>query len=586
MNPEIAKILFNIAEYLAMDEVPFKPRAYEKAAQRIVDLEEDVRDIYAREGLKSLKQIPGVGEAIALKIEEYIKAGKVEYYEKLKKTAPVDLSELGTVEGLGPKSIKRLYNELGIKSLKDLEAAAKKGKIRELRGFGVKAEEKILKNIGFAQTTGVRSILGLVMPRISSIEERLRKLPHIERIIVAGSARRQKETIGDVDLLAISSDPAPVMEYFVNMPEVVNVIAHGETKSSVKIRGGLNVDLRVVPSESYGAALNYFTGSKSHNVALRQLAIKHGYKLNEYGLFKGERQIAGRTEEEIYEKLGLTYIPPELRENTGEIELARAGKLPKLIEQGDLMGDLQVQTDWSDGKESIEAMARAAAARGLKYMLVTDHTKRLAMTNGLDEKRILKQMAEIDRVNKTLKGKIVVLKGSECDILKDGSMDLPDHILAKLDVVGGSIHSYFNVPRAEQTARIKRAMENPHVDIIFHPTGRIINRRSPYDIDLEELIRTALRTGTVLEVDAYPDRSDLCDEYIRRCVAAGVRLAIDSDAHASSHFSFLEYGISQARRGWAEKKDVVNTWPLDKMLSSLKDGSSRPAARKGGSGER
>lgn len=570
MNQEIAKILYEIGEYLAMQRIPFKPRAYEKAAQLIADLEDDVRDIYAKGGVKGLMELPGIGEAIAQKIEEYIQTGRINYHVELKLAAPVDLSEMSKVEGLGPMRVKMLYEKLGVKNLNDLENAARTGKIAGLAGFGEKTQAKILENIGFAATADVRTVLGFIMPQIHTIEERLRNAPQVGRVVVAGSARRRKETIGDVDFLITSENPASVMDFFVRMPEVIQVIAHGPTKSSVKIRPGINVDLRVVPENSYGAALNYFTGSKDHNVVLRSLALRRGWKLNEYGLFSATRQIAGKTEEEIYKKLGLAYIPPELRENTGEVEAAQADALPKLIGYGDLKGDLQVQTDWSDGKESIEAMARAAAARGLSYILVTDHTKSLTVTNGLDEKRILKQMTEIDRVNRLLKGKIRVLKGTECDVLKDGSMDLPDKILEKLDVVGGSIHSYFRLSRSEQTNRIRRAMQNPHVDIIMHPTGRVINRRAAYEIDIDQVIREAKWTKTVLEVDAYPDRSDLKDEHIRKCVEAGVKLSISSDAHTSSHFGFLEYGIAQARRGWATSKDVINTRAADKMVQCLK----------------
>lgn len=570
MNEEIARILFDIGEYLAMQDVPFKPRAYAKAAQAVGDLQEDVRDIYSRGGLKELMKVPGVGRAIAEKIEEYLRTGRLEYYEKLKLSAPVDLSELTAIEGLGPKSIRRLYEELGVRTLADLEVAAKSQKIRELAGFGKRTEEKILANLAFAQTAGKREILGFILPRIAAFETKLRSIPGVNQVVAAGSARRRRDTVGDLDFLAVADDPALLMERFTHLPEVVHVIAKGDTKSSVKLRGGLNMDLRVVPAESFGAALNYFTGSKAHNVAMRQLAQRRGWKLNEYGLYSGTRSLAGRTEEDIYARLGMAYVPPELRENEGEIGLALRNALPELIDHSDLRGDMHLHTDWSDGKVSIEKMALAAAARGLKYILVTDHSKRLSMTNGLDEKRILQQMAEIDRLNRALGGKIKVLKGTECDILKDGAMDLPDRILAKLDVVGGSIHSYFNLTREEQTRRLVRAMENPHVDIIFHPTGRLINRRAPYELDLQLVFRTALKTGTVLEVDSYPDRSDLCDEHIRTCVQMGVKLAIDSDAHIESHFDYLSHGISQARRGWARKEDIINSRPLAAMLKCVK----------------
>lgn len=573
-NQEIARILAEIGEYLEMRDVPFKPRAYEKAAQIISGMEENLADVYKRGGLDALKDIPGVGESIAEKVEEYLKTGRIKYHAELKKKTPVDLASLTAVEGLGPKSIKKLYQKLGVQTLADLEKAAKAGKIRKLAGFGKKSEDNIRKGIEFLKKSGGRRLLGFAEPEIRDLEEALRRVPGVEKLVVAGSVRRRKETIGDVDILAVSRKPENIMDYFVNMPRVVRVYARGVTKSAVRIASGLDVDLRVVPAESYGAALNYFTGSKDHNVALRQIAIDRGYKLNEYGLWRkvGGRwqMVAGRTEEDLYQALGMDYIPPELRENTGEIELAGKRALPRLIGYGDLRGDLQVQTDWTDGNASIEEMAKAAMTRGLKYIAITDHTKRLAMTHGLDEKRLLKQMAEIDRLNKIFAGKIRILKGSECDILKDGSLDLPDSVLAKLDVVGASVHSYFNLPKNEQTERIRRAMANPHVDVIFHPTGRVIERRAAYEVDVAELIQTAKKTGTIMEVDAYPDRLDLKDEHIRECVAAGVRLAIDSDAHAPSHFDYLEYGVAQARRGWAERKDVINAWPLEKMLKTLK----------------
>jgi DNA polymerase (family 10) len=525
-----------------------------------------------------------VGQSIAEIIEELIKTGRSNAYEELKKETPVRLDELARVEGLGPKSIQKLYKELGVKSLKDLEKAAKAGKIGALEGFGKKSEEKILKGIEFAKGSGARFITGHMMPRIREIVMELENIPGVEKVIIAGSARRRKETMGDADILAISAKPKAAMDNFVEKTSgIMTVIANGATKASIKIKPGINVDLRVVPKESYGAALNYFTGSKDHNVAIRQRALKKGLTLNEYGLFKigkgGEKegkQVAGRTEEEIYKALGLAYIEPELRENTGEIDAAerefmkKMPGLPKLIGYGDLKGDLQTQTNWTDGADSIEAMARAAMKLGLEYIVITDHTKRLAMTHGLDEKRIREQWKEIDAVNKKFGGKIKILKGSECDILKDGKLDLDDETLSKLDVVGVSVHSYFNLTREEQTERVKRAMMNPNVDIFFHPTGRIINRRPPYEIDIEEIIDTARSTGTIMEIDAYPDRSDLKDEYIRKCVEAGVKMSIDSDAHASVHFPFLEYGIAQARRGWAEKRDIVNAWPLEKMLKFLK----------------
>ncbi|MBI3046161.1 MAG: DNA polymerase/3'-5' exonuclease PolX [Candidatus Harrisonbacteria bacterium] len=591
-NQEIAKILGEIGIYLEMQDVPFKPRAYEKVAEVVANLNEEVKEIYKKGGLKALEEIPGVGVSIAEKIEEAIKTGKVKFHEQLSKKIPIRLKDFQGIQGLGPKTLKTLYAKLGIRGLRDLEKALASGRIRNLKGFGVKSEENILKSLEFLRKSGGRFVLGLVMPQIREIEARLKKLPGVKKIAVAGSVRRRKDTIGDADILITIDESLPasappsrkasdgqskatagkIMDYFVSMPEVARVFAHGETKSAVKLKNGLDMDLRVLPEESYGSGLNYFTGSKDHNVELRRMAIDKGYKLSEYGLFKGKKQIAGRSEEDLYKALGLAYIEPELREMTGEIEASRVEKLPNLVGYGDLKGDLQIQTNWTDGANSIEEMAEAALDAGLEYIAITDHTKRLAMTNGLDEKRIQKQWLEIDKVNKKFRVsgiKFRVLRGTECDILKDGSMDLPDEILAKCEVVGASVHSLFNLPKKEQTERIKRAMSNPHVDIIFHPTGRILNKRQPYDVDMEELIRHAKKTGTILEINAS-DRADLKDEYIRKCVEQGVKMAINSDSHSVSHFEWLEYGIAQARRGWGEKKDIINAWPLEKMLKMLK----------------
>lgn len=570
-NKDIAKILFEISEYLAMQGVQFKPRAYEKAAQAIFDLEESVEDIYKARGLKGLEEIPGVGKSIAEKIEEYIKTGEVGYHSELRSGMPVDVEGLARIEGVGPKTIQKLYRELGIRTVGDLEKAARAGKIRTLEGFGEKSEEKILKSLEFSKRHSGRFLLGEVVVYAERIKERMEKVPGVTRVAIAGSYRRRKETVGDLDVLVVSENPEAVMDAFVAQPEVERVLAHGPTKSSVTLRMGMDVDIRVVPPESYGAALAYFTGSKAHNVRMREIAQKKGMKLNEYGLYKGSRLIAGKSEEEVYRALGLSYVEPEMRENTGEIELAKRGALPKLISYGEIKGDLQVQSDWTDGAHSIEELARAAMELGLEYFAVTDHTKRLAMAHGLDEERVRKQMAEIDRLNKKFRGKIKILKGTECDILKDGSLDLPDNLLQQLDVVGASVHSFFNLSKRDQTERIIRAMENPHVDILFHPTGRLIQKRKAYEVDMDKLIHAAKRTGTVMEANGSPDRLDLNDEYIRKCVDAGVKIAIDSDAHTKGHFAFLDFGVAQARRGWAKKSDVVNAWPLTKCLAFLKD---------------
>lgn len=569
-NSEVAKILREIGEYLAMEGVAFKPRAYENAADAILELKEDILDVYKSGGLKALEEIPGVGVSIAEKIEEFIKTGRIKYYEAFKKKTPIDLESLEKVGGLGPKTIKVLYDFLGVRNIADLERVLKEKKLRNLPGFGQKSEEKILKNLEFVKLESGRRPLGEIEPIAEAFKAELKKLSDISRIEIAGSYRRRKETVGDLDILAISKKPEKVMDWFISRPDVLSVVVKGGTKSTVKLKDGLDVDLRVVSPESYGAALAYFTGSKEHNVVMREIAKEKGLKLNEYGLWRGERMIAGETEEGIYKALGMDYAAPEMRENLGEIELARKHKLPKLIGYKDLLGDLQVQTNYSDGANSISEIAEEAMRLGLKYIAITDHTVRLAMIHGLDDKKILKQMAEIDELNIKFGGKIRILKGTECDILKDGSLDLPDSILSKLEVVGVSIHSYFDLPKKIQTERLKKAMTNKNVDIIFHPTCRVLGKREACELDMDEIIETAKRTGTVLEIDAYPDRLDLKDEYIRKCVQAGVRMSIDSDSHSIRHLDYLKYGIAQARRGWATKNDIINVWPVEKMLKMLK----------------
>jgi DNA polymerase (family 10) len=568
-NTELAQIFREIALYLEMQEEKFKPRAYEKVAYSLEALEEPVSGIYKRGGVKALRQIPGVGEAIGAKIEEILQTGKLRYYDELKKEVPVDVSSLTAIEGIGPKMVKLLYEKLKVKNVADLEEAARAGKVRSLPHLGEKMEQKILKGIEFLKQGSGRFTLGSVYPLILEIDQRLRDLPDVQNVVVAGSIRRRKETVGDGDILAISRRPEKIMDFFVSMPEVMHVHGRGSTKTMIKLKNGMDVDLRVVPEESFGAALNYFTGSKEHNVALRRIAQEKGLKLNEYGLFRGKKRVAGRTEEEVYERLGLSFVPPEMRENQGEIEAAKKGKLPALVGYGDLQGDLQIQTTWTDGANSIEEMAREAKKLGLKYIAITDHTKGLAMTGGSDEKKLLKQMAAIDKINRSLKG-ITLLKGAEVNVNKDGTLDIQDEVLAKLDVVGIAVHSHFNLPRREMTDRIQRAMRNPHADILFHPTGRVIQKREPYDVDMDAVIKTAKETGTVLEIDAYPDRLDLKDEHIRKAVEAGVKLVIDSDAHSMNHIRFLEFGVAQARRGWARKSDIINTRPLKEFLHSLK----------------
>jgi DNA polymerase (family 10) len=576
-NAAVAKMMREIAALLEMDGVPFKPRAYEKVAYTIEALDEPLAETYERGGLKALEEIPGVGKGIAERIEELLTTGKLKYYDDLHKKVPVDVSGLTAIEGLGPKNVKALYEALGIRSVADLEKAARTGKIRELPHFGEKSEEKILKGLEFLRGHTGRFGLGEVLPLLEQIADRLRQVAGVEEVALAGSVRRRKETVGDGDILVISRKPDKVMDFFVAMSEVAHVHGKGSTKSSVKLETGMDVDLRVVSAESFGAALNYFTGSKDHNVALRRIAMDRDLKLNEYGVFRGDKSIAGKTEEEVYGALGLPYIPPELRENTGEIEAARAGKLPKLIDYGDVRGDLQTQTKWTDGANSIEEMVDEARRLGREYIAITDHTKGLAMM-GADEDQLREQIKAVRALNRKLKG-FTLLAGAEVNINKDGTLDIADDVLAELDVVGVAVHSHFNLSRNEMTKRLIRAMENPHADILFHPTGRVINKRPAYDIDIDAVIAAAKRTGTVLEIDAYPERLDLRDEHVRKAVDAGAKLVIDTDAHSVSHLDFIDYGVATARRGWAEKSDVLNTLPVGKLLASLKDGKRKPSKK-------
>jgi DNA polymerase (family 10) len=573
-NADIARVMREIAALLDMEGVQFKPRAYEKVAYAIEAVDEPITAIYKRGGIKAVEEIPGVGKGIGEKIVTLVETGRLPYYDELHAKTPVDVSGLMAIEGLGPKNIKTLYQELGVRTVDDLERAAQAGKIRALPRFGEKSEQKILKGIGFLKTSRGRFGLGQALPLMTEIAARLEQLRGVERVAIAGSIRRRKETVGDGDLLVVAAHPDAVMDLFAGMPEVVHVHGKGHTKSSVKLATGMDVDLRVVPAESFGAALNYFTGSKDHNVALRRIAIEKHLKLNEYGVFRGEQSIAGKTEEEVYAALGLPYIEPELREMTGELEAAFAGTLPALVGYDDVRGDLQTQTTWTDGANSIEEMVAEALRLGLEYIAITDHTRGLAMTGGSDEKKLRQQMKAIDALNQRLTG-ITVLKGAEVNITKDGTLDIDDETLAQLDVVGVAVHSHFNLSRAEQTRRVIRAIENPHADILFHPTGRVLQKREPFEIDIDAVIAAAKRTGTVLEIDAYPDRLDLKDEHVRKTVAAGVPLVIDTDAHSVNHLHYLHYGIATARRGWAEKRDVINTKPLKGFLASLKGGGKR-----------
>jgi DNA polymerase (family 10) len=578
-NQEIAKIFYEMAALYEMADVPFKPQAYEKAAMAIAALDNEVMEIYQKFGREGLQQIPGVGASLAQHLESILKTGTFEEYEKYKKKIPVNLAELMAIEGLGPKKIKILFQKLKIKNLQDLEKAAQAHKIQKLPHFGPRSEEKILKGIEFYKKGIGRFLLGYLEPLVESIENRLRQIPGVGQVTTAGSYRRRQETIGDIDILVTAKDPEKVMNFFVSLPEVEEVLAKGETKSMVRLKNGIQADLRVVEEKSYGSALQYFTGSKEHNIALRKIALAKGLKLNEYGVFKGKKQIAGRSEEEVYQSLGLVYLEPELRTNSGEIEAAlreAQGKtpgLPKLISYNSIRGDLQVQTNWSDGHDSIETMAKAAKEAGLEYMAITDHTKSLAMTGGLDERKLAQQGKEIDKLNEKfqkLNFKFRILKSAEVNILKDGRLDINDEALKKLDVVAVAVHSHFHLPEEEQTKRIIKALKHPLVNILFHPTGRVIGQREPYALDIAKIIRAAKEYGVALEIDAYPDRLDLKDTHIRQAVEAGVKLVIDSDAHSILHFKFYNLGIAQARRGWATQADILNTLSCHQFLEAIK----------------
>ncbi len=583
-NEEIAKILHEMALYLEMKEVDFRPRAYEKAAQSVEALKEDISDIYKKGGIKAIKNIPSVGKGIGEKIEEYLKTDRVKTYEKLKKEIPVDIGTLEAIEGIGPKMIKLFYQKLKIKNIRDLEKAAKAGKLAELPRSGKKLQEKILKGIESYKRFHGRFLLGNALPLAEEIEARLKKTKGVIKAAAAGSLRRRQETIGDLDFLVACPERSRgvVIDFFVSMPEVIHIFAKGPTKATVQLKNGIAADLRVVDKNSFGAALQYFTGSKDHNVNLRKIAMRRGLKLNEYGIFsaKGERkkQIAGKDEKEVYEKLGMDWIAPEIRTNSGEIEAAQKNKLPDLVELKDIKGDLQIHSDWTDGENSIEEMALSAKKIGYQYIAITDHTKDLAMTHGSDEKKLLKQIREIDRINSNLKSqnsKLMILKGAEVNIRKDGSLDIKDEVLEKLDVVGAAVHSLFHLPKKEQTKRIIRAMENPNVDIIFHPTARLIQERPAIELDMDEIFKAAKKTGTILEINAYPTRLDLNGDNVRRASAFGVKFSIGTDAHNTSELLYNIYGISQARRGWCGKRDIINPFSLEELLEFLKKPKSK-----------
>ncbi|MGR9037698.1 MAG: DNA polymerase/3'-5' exonuclease PolX [Gammaproteobacteria bacterium] len=567
-NNDIAAIFEEIADLLEIEQAnPFRVRAYRNAARTVQGLGEEVSDL-VEEGC-DLEQLPGIGEALAEKIAEIIRTGKCQALEKLRQESGKGLAELMHIPGLGPKRVATLYHELDVETPEQLLRAIKDGRLRRLPGFGEKTEQNILERLEAHALQERRFKLAVAAQYAQSLVDYLRGAEDIEEIVIAGSYRRCKETVGDLDILATTTRPEAVIKRFTRYDEVKEVLSEGTTRSTVILQGGLQVDLRVVRPDSFGAALHYFTGSKQHNIAIRRRGQQRGLKINEYGVFKGDKAIAGETEESVYKSVGLPYIPPELRENSGEIEAAEAGRLPRLVELDDLRGDLHAHTTATDGHNTLEEMALAAKQMGLTYIADTEHSKRLTVTHGLDEKRLLQQMEEIDRLNERLQG-ITVLKGIEVDILEDGSLDLPDSILAQLDLVVGAVHSKFHLSRAKQTTRILKAMEHPHFTLLAHPSGRLLQEREPYDVDMARVIHQAGERGCFLELNAHPERLDLLDTRCRMAKEAGVLVSINSDAHSIADFANLKYGIGQARRGWLEKEEVLNTRPLTELRRLLK----------------
>ena len=563
-NAEIVAMFDQTADLLEIKgENQFRVRAYHRAARTIEGLPQSVRNLLSAE--KDLTELPGIGKDLAGKIADIVKTGHFKLLEQLKKILPGQLGDMAALPGLGPKRVKLLYDKLKVRTLDDLRRAIKTGRVHELRGFGPTIEKKLA---GALEKPMAIKRFKLAVAEAEA-EALVGFLRDGGRVVVAGSYRRRRDTVGDLDILVTTKQGPAVGAKLTRYENVAEVLAHGPTRTTVVLRSGLQVDVRAVPEQSYGTALLYFTGSKAHNIALRSLANERDWKLNEYGLFSGKRRIAGATEEEVYKKLGLTYIPPELREDSGEIALAKANKLPHLVTVADMRGDLHVHSDWTDGTASIEAMAAAAQACGYEYMALTDHSRRVAMAHGLDPARVSRQIREVDKLNAKLKG-FTILKGIEVDILKDGRLDLPDSILSRLDVVVASVHSFFDLAREAQTDRVVRAMENRHVSILGHPTGRLIGAREPYDIDMDRVISAAHDLGCYLEINAEPDRLDLNDIHAHAAKSKGVKVAVSTDAHSVNGFQYMRFGIDQARRGWLTADDVINTRSLAELRKLLK----------------
>lgn len=567
-NAEIATIFDKVADLLEIEGAnAFRVRAYRQAAKTVGTMPQSLADMV--ESGVDVSRLPTIGHDLADKIAEIARTGHLHLLEEIEQRTPGDLAELMDLPGLGPKRVLALQEMLGITGIDDLLRAARTGELKKLPGFGPKLQEQILRALTTRRGTGKRMRLLIAEEIARDLVRYIDAAPGVRRVAVAGSFRRRLETVGDLDLLASSARPAEVMDHFVAHDNIAEIISKGSTRSTVKLRDGLQVDLRVVPEESFGAALQYFTGSRAHNIAIRRTARTAGLKVNEYGVFRGDRRIAGTEEAEVYDALGLPWIPPELREDRGEIDAARERVLPSLVRRQDLRGDLHVHTSASDGSASIEKMADAAKALGYEYIAITEHSRRVTVAHGLDEKRLARQIDEIDRLNDSLTG-IKILKGIEVDILEDGSLDLSDSVLRRLDLVMGAVHSSFGLPPDRQTDRILRAMDNPFLSVLAHPTGRLIGRRDPLPLEMERLIAGAAERKVALEINGQPDRLDLTDIQARMAKEAGLRIALSTDAHRPSDLDFMAGAVDQARRGWIEAADVINTRPLRELHRLLR----------------
>ena len=574
INLDMARIFDEIADIFEVKgENSFKIRAYRRAARTIETLTQDLKVIAERGGINELKKIPGVGDAIAKKILEIAETGDCKKHIELKQEVPSGVLELLAIPRVGPKTIAKVHDELGISSIADLEKAAKLHKLEKLPGLGAKVEENILKGIEQYRSYKGRVLLSEALPRAELIVTELKKLDAVDKIIIAGSLRRMRETIGDIDILVVSNRPRDIMDAFTNLDGVEDIVAKGDTKTSI-VLSGINVDLRVVDEASFGAAAHYFTGSKHHNIRIRELGMKQGLKINEYGIFRGDERIGGEDEADVFASVGLAYIPPELREDRGEIEAAKANKIPELVAANDIKGDLHVHTNWSDGKNSIEEMARTAISSGYEYIAVADHSPAVGIAGGMTGEKITKRQDEIEKLNTRFVDEGInfsVLSASEVDIKSDFSMDFPDDVLKSLDVVVGAIHTKFAQDRETMTKRIVTAIANPNVDIIAHPTGRLLGKRDPYEVDMEQLMESARDTGTIMELNSFPGRLDLNDVHCKMAKDYGVLIAISTDAHDAMQMrDVIKYGVATARRGWLEPKDVVNTRGLGDIMGLLK----------------